>query len=175
MCNIRDSIKTLIENNFLEIKRVYPFLISIKKLSIYGKNEKCKRVFCELHFSDETKKHTQVARVLLESSLGRVLDRKETVDHIDGDTLNNSLDNLQMLSLSDNAKKGPREDVKRMCIKNISEKNSGTHKGFGSKLSLNDVMEIRKSTLSNRELGRQYSVDHALISRIRNNVVWKNL
>lgn len=45
------------------------------------------------------------ARLLLEIKLGRKLTRDETVDHIDDNPLNDSIDNLQVLSRSENAAK----------------------------------------------------------------------
>lgn len=163
--------KNLVDLNFCKIKEIYSDLIKISKMSICGKYSK--RIFCELHFVDGTKKHTQVARVLLESKLGRMLTKIETVDHIDGDSLNNSMDNLQMLSRSDNAKKGPSENNKKTANIKIGISNSGRCKGSGQKLSLLQIEEIKNSSISNRKLGVQYGVNHSLISRIKNNKIWK--
>lgn len=55
----------------------------------------------------------QYAKVLLECKLNRRLSAKETVDHIDGDLTNDSLDNLQLLSLSKNISKS----VPRLMLK----------------------------------------------------------
>jgi hypothetical protein len=44
-------------------------------------------------------------KYLLQKKLGRDLDFEETCDHIDNDFSNNSLENLQVLSRSENAKK----------------------------------------------------------------------
>lgn len=44
-------------------------------------------------------------KYLLEQKLGRSLLSHETCDHIDNDYTNNSLDNLQVLTRSDNSKK----------------------------------------------------------------------
>lgn len=44
-------------------------------------------------------------KYLLEQHLGRSLGIDETVDHIDGNPLNNDLSNLQILSRADNARK----------------------------------------------------------------------
>lgn len=48
---------------------------------------------------------TQYARYLLAVKLGRYLTNKETADHIDGDKTNDSIANLQALSLRDNIRK----------------------------------------------------------------------
>lgn len=45
---------------------------------------------------------TQYARYLMAVELGRFLTEHETVDHIDNDKTNDSLDNLQILSRSEN-------------------------------------------------------------------------
>lgn len=48
---------------------------------------------------------TQYARYLMAVKLGRYLTKDEEVDHIDNDCTNNSLDNLQILTRSENVKK----------------------------------------------------------------------
>ena len=52
---------------------------------------------------------TQYARYLLAVKLGRFLTEDETVDHIDGDKTNNSIDNLQVLSMADNIRKSQKK------------------------------------------------------------------
>jgi hypothetical protein len=51
--------------------------------------------------------HTIVA----EAKIGRALTADETVDHIDGDTLNNHWTNLQVLTLTEHAKKSAQQKV----------------------------------------------------------------
>lgn len=46
-----------------------------------------------------------LAKVILEVKIGRLLESYETVDHIDGNRENDDVDNLQVLSRIDNAKK----------------------------------------------------------------------
>lgn len=62
-------------------------------------------------------KTTQYARYLLEQHLGRSLSSSETVDHIDGNFRNDSLDNLQILSRADNIRKSikPKEMITFTC------------------------------------------------------------
>lgn len=55
---------------------------------------------------DGTRQTKSYPRYLLEQSLGRELTGDETVDHTDNNYENNNLSNLQILSRSDNAKKG---------------------------------------------------------------------
>ncbi len=56
-------------------------------------------------YDDGTRKSTSYARHLMEEHLGRELTPEETVDHIDGDRLNDALENLQVMSLADNIRK----------------------------------------------------------------------
>jgi hypothetical protein len=59
---------------------------------------------------------TQYARYLLGVSLGRFLTEEETVDHIDNNKTNDSLDNLQILSKAENIiKAGKQPDVELIC------------------------------------------------------------
>jgi hypothetical protein len=68
---------------------------------------------------DGRKQTKSYPRHLLEQHIGRELTIYETVDHIDEDKTNNDITNLQILSLSDNAKKAmllrPRQVYKFVC------------------------------------------------------------
>lgn len=59
---------------------------------------------------------TQYARYLMAVKLGRYLTPEETVDHIDGNKQNDSIDNLQILTLKDNIRKTcKKEDYHCVC------------------------------------------------------------
>ncbi len=66
---------------------------------------------------DGCKRVKLYARYELEERLGRYLASGETVDHIDGNPLNDSLSNLQVLSLAANVRKSavPAEVCEREC------------------------------------------------------------
>lgn len=69
-----------------------------------------------LYNSKNDRSSTQYARYLLAVKLGRFLKEDETVDHLDGDKTNNSIDNLQVLSLADNNRKSfKKPDVIMKC------------------------------------------------------------
>lgn len=55
-----------------------------------------------LTYEDGTKSTKSYARHLMEEKLGRSLTKEETVDHIDGNSLNDSENNLRILSRRDN-------------------------------------------------------------------------
>lgn len=58
-----------------------------------------------LLYKEGKRKTVSYPKYLLEQSLGRSLLPFETCDHIDGDYTNNCLNNLQVLSRADNARK----------------------------------------------------------------------
>lgn len=65
------------------------------------------------------KTSTLYSRWLMEQHLGRILDDNlETVDHIDRDYTNDSLDNLRVISRAQHAKEDNRrvKDIKIVCI-----------------------------------------------------------
>ena len=79
-----------------------------KDCKIYGPYEHSDytgRMFDIISYADGTKETTTNARYVWETTYNVKLKKQETVDHIDGNCSNDSLDNLQLLSLSDNAKK----------------------------------------------------------------------
>lgn len=55
--------------------------------------------------SDGLRKTILYSKYLLGIKLGRVLAEKEEVDHIDGNKINDSIDNLQILTREENRKK----------------------------------------------------------------------
>ena len=57
-------------------------------------------------YKDGVRKTVSYPKYLLEQKLGRSLLPNETCDHIDNDYTNNCLDNLQVLTRADNARKG---------------------------------------------------------------------
>jgi hypothetical protein len=79
----------------------YPFE-EYKLYVVFHKKMK-RRMACLV--SKENRTTISYARYLMSVHLGRKLTKIETVDHIDGDTLNDSLENLQILSNEDNIKK----------------------------------------------------------------------
>lgn len=81
----------------------YPYSKDWKKAYLVTNSENRRTVI--LYNSPADKSSTQYARYLLAIKLGRYLTDQETVDHIDGDKTNDSLENLQILSKEDNINK----------------------------------------------------------------------
>ena len=65
-----------------------------------------------LKFNDKTKKGMSYPKYLMEIYLERYLEKDETVDHIDGNPLNNELSNLRVLNR--------QEHCSNDCIRNNS-------------------------------------------------------
>lgn len=61
-------------------------------------SEKDKRLRCVLVFPNGKKKTVSYPKYLMEVHLDRYLEENETVDHIDGNPLNNEIENLQILT-----------------------------------------------------------------------------
>lgn len=70
-------------------------------------------------YDDGRRQTKSYPRFLLEQKIGRELLPEETVDHIDEDFTNDDLDNLQILSLAENARKAmlkrPAEYSSHIC------------------------------------------------------------
>lgn len=88
-----------------------------------------------------------------------------SVNHIDGNKLNNNADNLEMLSLSDNTKHAHLTGL----IKT---------KGIKNKISkLNDeiALLIFNSSETYNKISNQYNISIATISLIKNKLRWKHI
>lgn len=73
---------------------------------IYGPYQSSKdgRLRCQVVFPNKKTKVLSYPKYLMEIHLNRYLEDHETVDHIDGDYLNNSIDNLRILSRKEHIK-----------------------------------------------------------------------
>jgi len=99
------------------------------------------------------------------------LNQYKEINHIDGDKLNNKMDNLEWCSRSHNVKETYRLNLKK----------EETYKGEGnatSKLKEQDVLLIRKlhkQGMSNKELAIKFNVVSGTIGFIVNNQTWKHI
>ena len=66
-------------------------------------NQKDNRLRCVIVFPDGKKKTISYPKYLMECHLDRYLDVNETIDHIDGNPLNNELSNLRILDRKEHA------------------------------------------------------------------------
>lgn len=96
--------------------------------------------------------HRLVAEAFLENK-----ENKKIINHINGIKTDNRVENLEWCTESENT----AHAVKNRLIK--------------TKLTDNQVLEIFKSKLSNRKLGKQYGVNGSIIWRIKNKKAYKHL
>lgn len=107
------------------------------------------------------KKYIPEHRYLVEKKTGKKLGDNYDVHHKDGNKLNNSIDNLEIL------KKGTHT-----ALHHRGEKNNH------SKLCTADVLSIRyqnKLGVTAKELAKIYNVDVSNIRYITNRVTWKHI
>ena len=117
-------------------------------------------------FNKETKAQTtrQLAKVRLEVKIGRKLIGKETVDHKDENKTNDDTNNLQVLSVSDNARKSSLGRTRTLGIKQTEKtknKFRGEFNGL-SKISNEKVKEFREEFFSGRTSKKEIINDSGL-------------
>jgi hypothetical protein len=174
--------KEKIKQIFPTMKVLYPNLKTIYGPYLNSDN----RRFVVLYFENLSKISTAYSRIILEANIGRRLVGDETCDHIDGDVQNDSIENLQILTFSENSKKGPKESTKLKMAKETSISMRGNNrapKGQDNnlaKLTEKEVIEIKEYQKNNyrgqdKVLAERYNVGRATIKAIRLGYTWKHI
>jgi len=112
--------------------------------------------------------HRLIATTFLENP-----DNLPTVNHDDGDPLNNSLDNLEWMSFSDNHRHAYRTGLRKPAAYLYE-----TDKRIFGKLSEGDVREIRRllqKGLHPYEISEKYEVVPGTIYNIKANRSWSHV
>jgi hypothetical protein len=125
---------------------------------------------------DGRKQTKSYPRLLLEQKLGRELTKEETVDHKDDDFTNDSLDNLQILSLANNAKKSAIGNKHVLGFKQSNEHKRSGSKNGKAKLSDIQIEDIRTRIKYHgliRDLANEFSVDRKTIQNILKNISYR--
>ena len=107
--------------------------------------------------------HRLVATTFIEGN------SKLTVNHIDGNKLNNHFSNLEWLSSRENLQHAFRTGLKKPPVSGVGTNNNQ------SKLNEKQVREIRKSDLSYRKLSEIYKVHHSIIYGIKKGTRYFNV
>ena len=96
-------------------------------------------------------------------------DSSLTVNHIDGNKLNNHYSNLEFISSCENLKHAFSISLKKPPTAGVGTENKK------SKLNKNQVKEIRESNLSLRKLANAYNVHHSVIFGIKKGTRYFNI
>ncbi|WEU69430.1 hypothetical protein TY_10 [Pseudomonas phage vB_PaeM_Ty] len=82
----------------------------------YLRTCKDKRKRVDLFNSNQDRTTVTYAKYLMSVQLGRLVDKNEEVDHIDGDRTNDSIENLQVIPKQEHRKKTAKEREPRKFI-----------------------------------------------------------
>jgi len=134
-----------------------------KFISQCGLNHKYLRVAL---FKNKKRKNWLVHQLVVMTYIGPV--NKLTVNHIDGNKLNNQLKNLEIISRSENTKHGWKNGLIKT---RYGEKNGNV------KLKKHQVLSIKKlrGQKSQRELAKMFEVSQGTIYKVQKNKTWVNI
>lgn len=120
-------------------------------------------------------------RYIMEQHLGRKLSRTEVVHHKNGDKLDNRIDNLEVMSLSNHAREHNQGVLKSDVTKQkIKDRLLGT-RSSNRKLTEEDVRYIRNNyvpnsrTFGTRALGKRFEVHHKVVENILANKIYTDV
>lgn len=97
-------------------------------------------------------------------------ENKKFINHKDLDRSNNDLENLEWCTSKENAIHARKNREFKKHFNHAKGESVAT-----SKLTTEQVLQIRETNLSNKEIAVQYSVDPSTISRIKSNNYWKHI
>ena len=112
-----------------------------------------------------------VHRLVLIGFTRKLMSDKQ-INHKDMNKENNTLENLEWCTAKENIEHLRRNNIEYANNSRISMTGENN---IGSKLSIEDVIRIRNSELSNKELSLSFGVGSEQIRRIRKRKMWKHV
>jgi transcriptional antiterminator len=164
---------SMLEENFIKIiNRLYP------EYKIYGPYPRKSDGRMQLVLSKGKLKITKLyAKFLMEVSLERILSKEETIDHINENPLDDTIENLQILTRQENSRKSSIGNKHSLGYKQTEEQKRSGVKNGQAKFSNEDVVFIRNALqnklISIKELMEKYKVSRKTIYNISRNLTYK--
>jgi hypothetical protein len=116
-------------------------------------------------------------RYVMEQYIGRKLSRYECVHHKDGDTRNNDISNLEIISLEKHSRL--HRTGKNMSNKTKSKISNKLKNNLNSqKYSVELILKIKediKNGLRNKDICAKYNVNRFLVTNLKMGRKWKRL
>lgn len=175
---MRKAIKGFPNYEIDEVGNIY----SLARTIVSGKNHKCIRVVKERILKPSIDRYGYKKIVLTKNgksyyftvhrlvAINFISDpeaERNTVNHKDGNKLNNHVDNLEWMSHKENLQHAWDTGLKKPSVQKKGEENKK------AKLTNKQAEEIRNSNLSLRKLGAIYGVHNKVISRIKKGISYK--
>jgi hypothetical protein len=113
-------------------------------------------------------------RHIVETSVGRKLDRDEVVHHKDGDKTNNSLSNLEIMTLSEHSR---MHQIGKLVSDATRDKlrEAGIRTRTNAKLAVDKVIEIKQLLARGTRLvdvAAKYNLPKTTVSNIKRGASW---
>ncbi len=117
-------------------------------------------------YSNKKRKKRSNHSLVLEAFVG-IRPKKMTINHIDGNKLNNNIKNLEYVSMGDNHRHAY----------SISLKNATGEKNGYSKLTEKDIVQIKKliGKLTQKEIANKFKIDQSTVSCIKTGKLWSHV